>query len=380
MVELWRYLEISRRWWWLVGVALLATTAVTVASVAFETPTYESSATFLVRPRTDDAPQDARAFDPLVRGVTINTTYASIARSDLIRDRAERQLDPAARADRMSVSAKVLTDTNIVSVSVRGPDPDRVFALAKAISAETIEYVNGLSDVYVLQSLDEPTRPDGPVATNRLMTISIGVVLGLALGVGMALLGDYLRNGPANQRSRGGAAGRRQAPPLRDARGRTGPATTAPETITCQRCSDTFERTSSRGRAPDYCDPCRLVRKKERLNQLARNAGRKPPYPNPEDGKPFRKPTPRTMTPEEVDAEWLRAEAEGITIGNATTSSDGKTVTIRIEPSWLSSPEIHADLIANDTVGGDRVGAGGRLQAGPEVSPDGSNGEHDGPQ
>jgi capsular polysaccharide biosynthesis protein len=196
-VELRRYLEVSRHWWWLVSLALLAAAAVTVASVASQTPTYQSSASFLVRPRSDDASEDARAFDALIRGVTINTTYASIARSQLIRDRAEERMDPEARADEMSVSAKVLTDTNIVSLSVKGPDADHVLALTNAISAEAVEYVNGLSDVYVLQPLDAPTRADDPIATNRTLTISIGVVLGLALGVGLALLVEYLRRGPA---------------------------------------------------------------------------------------------------------------------------------------------------------------------------------------
>lgn len=211
-MELRRYLEVSRRWWWLVGLALLATAAVTVSSVASQRPTYESSATFLVRPRSDDASEDARAFDALIRGVTINTTYASIARSDLIRGRAEDRMDPDARADDMSVSAKVLTDTNIVSLNVKGPDPDHVITLAEAISAEAVEYVNGLSDVYVLQPLDEPTRAEAPIATNRTLTISIGVILGLALGVGLALLVEYLRKGGATPRSGGAEADVGQAP------------------------------------------------------------------------------------------------------------------------------------------------------------------------
>jgi capsular polysaccharide biosynthesis protein len=196
-VELRRYLEVSRRWWWAVALAFLVTTAVTVSSVAFEGSTYESSATFVVRPRPIDGSQDARAFDALIRGVTINTTYATIARSRLIRDRAEAQLDPAAREDDMSVSAKVLTDTNVMSLSVTGPDADHVLALANAVGAETVEYVNGLSEVYVLQPLDEPTRPGSPVANNKMLTISIGIVLGLALGVGLAMLVEYLHKAPA---------------------------------------------------------------------------------------------------------------------------------------------------------------------------------------
>lgn len=196
-MELRRYLEVSRRWWWAVALAFLVTTAVTVSSVAFQGSTYESSATFVVRPRPIDGSQDARAFDALIRGVTINTTYATIARSRLIRDRAEAQLDPAAREDDMSVGAKVLTDTNVMSLSVRGPDADHVLALANAIGAETVEYVNGLSEVYVLQPLDEPTRPGSPVPNNKMLTISIGIVLGLALGVGLAMLVEYLHKAPA---------------------------------------------------------------------------------------------------------------------------------------------------------------------------------------
>jgi len=195
-VELRRYLQVSRRWWWAVALAFITTAAVTASTVAFQAPTYKSSATFVVRPRPVEASEDARAFEALIRGVTINTTYASIARSELVRDRAERQLEPAAREDDMSVSAKVLTDTNIVSIDVTGPDPEHVLAMANAVSAETVEYVNGLSDVYVLQPLDEPTLPESPVATNRMLTISIGILLGLVVGVGLAMLVEYLHAGP----------------------------------------------------------------------------------------------------------------------------------------------------------------------------------------
>jgi capsular polysaccharide biosynthesis protein len=228
-VELRRYLDVSRRWWWAVALAFLATTAVTVWSVSSEEPRYESTATFVVRPRPVDRAQEARAFDALIRGVTINTTYASIASSDVIRERAEEDLDPTVRDDDMAVDAKVLTDANIVSVKVNGPDPDHVLALADAISAETVEYVNALYDVYVLQPLDEPKRADEPVETNRVLTISLAIVLGLALGVGLAMLVEYLRQGSATGRSGSSSATLWQTPPSGDAT--LGPESQAREAI-----------------------------------------------------------------------------------------------------------------------------------------------------
>ena len=227
-MELRRYLEVSLRWWWVVALAFVATTAVTVASVAARSATYESSATFVVRPRPVDPSLDARAFDALTRGLTINTTYASVARSQLIRDRADEQLDPSARRDDMTVSAKVLTDTNIVSLSVEGPDPDNVVDLATAVSVATIEYVNGLSDVYVLEPLDEPMRPGSPVPTNKMLTILVGLVLGVVLGVGMAMLVEYLRKAPEPQVPQKAAKGPAKTAPKTTAKtAAKGPAKTA---------------------------------------------------------------------------------------------------------------------------------------------------------
>ena len=54
-MELRRYLEVSLRWWWVVVLAVVATTAVTVATVSSQAETYESTATFVVRPRPVDA-------------------------------------------------------------------------------------------------------------------------------------------------------------------------------------------------------------------------------------------------------------------------------------------------------------------------------------
>lgn len=192
-MEFRRYLEVSARYWWVVLAALAVTAATTYKLVDARSPTYESSTTVVVRPRFTQTDDGARAFDALIRGVTINTTYAEIATSQLIRDRADSWLDPGARGDDASVSAEVITDTNIISIRARGRDPELVRDLAAGVSTETVAYVDGLADVYRLEPLDPPTLPDEPVDTRRTLTIGIGIVLGLMLGIVLAIFADNLR-------------------------------------------------------------------------------------------------------------------------------------------------------------------------------------------
>jgi len=194
-VELRRYLQIIRAWWWLVLIAFVVTAGATLALVLPQPPVYESKGTFVVRPRSLDSEEVVNAFDTLIRGVEINATYAVIARSDLIRSRAEERVGPEVSTSDLSVDAEVVTGTNIVSISVRGLDREAAQAFAEAVGAETVAYVVELNDAYQLDPLDPPTSPASPAGPNKRLTLALGLMFGAALGVGLALLAEYLRGG-----------------------------------------------------------------------------------------------------------------------------------------------------------------------------------------
>jgi capsular polysaccharide biosynthesis protein len=188
-----RYLVVCKRWWWLVLFTVLVTVVATAWFMRPQLPTYESAATFVVKIQAGRAGDQAKAIDALVKGGTIGETYASIARSSDIQTRAQRLLTPRQRRAHASVSAETLTGTRLIRLSVTARRPDDARAIARAISAETLAYVGHLDDNYRLEPLDPPSLPTTPLSTHRYVTLTLGALLGLALGVGMAQLADRLK-------------------------------------------------------------------------------------------------------------------------------------------------------------------------------------------
>lgn len=196
-MELKRYLRVLARHWWLAGIALNVTVLATLALVSAMPPVYESTGTLVLRPRLPGTESDAiDASDLLIRGVKIAETYATVAKSDLIRERAVAQLDPEIDPSGVKISAEVLTDTNVLSITASGSDAQAVQALSAAVMTATDDYVDSLEDAYLMVPLDAPTLPGSPVGPNRVLTIGIGGVLGLMLAVVLAMFAEYLRGDP----------------------------------------------------------------------------------------------------------------------------------------------------------------------------------------
>jgi capsular polysaccharide biosynthesis protein len=181
------YLEIVKRRWKIAAVALVATVAFTGMIASGQEPVYESAGTYVVRPRPVADGDTVRAIDTLVRGVEINSTFARIASSDLIKAGARERVDPGVDTSGLKTSGKVVTGTNIIELSVSGGDPDAVYALSVAIGDETIAYIGQLDETFELAPLDEPRLPKKPVGPNTPLTIATGVFLGLLLATGLAV-------------------------------------------------------------------------------------------------------------------------------------------------------------------------------------------------
>lgn len=195
-MELRRYLQAIRQRWKLVAFVMVVTVAATVFLVSRESDVYQSSGTYVVRPslESDDVVQ---ATDALNRGAEINSTYARVARSDVVRARAKAVLEQeGVDTDGLRVVSEVLPGTNIIRIGASGPDPDRVTAYAAAIGAETASYLQETGELFVLQQLDTPEVPGSAERSNSVFTVAIGLVFGLLAGSVLAFAAEYADETP----------------------------------------------------------------------------------------------------------------------------------------------------------------------------------------
>lgn len=188
-MEIRRYLEVLRDHWVVVSLAFSITLTGTIALVAQQPWVYESSANYIVRPRAVATDEIVAAFNALSRGVEINSTYAAIARSEAVEEAAADALGVSSAG--VDVDAEVITGTNLIRISVRGEDPERLRPLAQAVGEEASSFIRNMDDAFVLQLLDMPSEPGAPVGPNKALTIVAAAVFGLALGGVLAFSIDY---------------------------------------------------------------------------------------------------------------------------------------------------------------------------------------------
>lgn len=184
-----------RRSWWLPVLTTLVAVNLALVVAYQQTPMYEAQARFVVSPGAvlnDDMRDVVDSLSPLDNR-TLSVTYAEILQSQRIYEDTLTALNLSAEdVEGYERSAVVLPETNVLVLSVTGPDRERVAELANAIGLNSVQYATTLYTVYDFHLLDAATPPDGPYAptpiTSAVLAAIVGIIIGGALMVGRELL------------------------------------------------------------------------------------------------------------------------------------------------------------------------------------------------
>src|SRR4051794_1807999 len=196
-MDLKQYLRVLRERWVLLACFVLA--AVLLAGVyAFaQKPTYAASTQLFVSTSTDQTGNAQAAYQGGLFGQQRVKSYAEIVSSASVVQRVKDELRLPESVQELSkkITASAPLDTVLVNVTVTDRSPARAQAIADSVGRQFTVRVNELetpqganvSPVKVSVA-QPPTLPTDPVSPRKKLDLSLGLLAGLALGVGGAVL------------------------------------------------------------------------------------------------------------------------------------------------------------------------------------------------
>lgn len=194
-VDLSTYLRVLRKRWRLVVATTIVLIALASGYTALATKTYQSSVQFFV------STSDSTDASQLALGSTFSqarvTSYTQLVTAPVVLQPVITKLNLPEKASVLGarVSATVPANTVLINVSVTANDPDQAQRIATAIgqqfpkTVEDIERVKAKSDSPVKVTLTQAAVVDNsPVSPKPVRNVLLGIVLGLLLGIGLAVM------------------------------------------------------------------------------------------------------------------------------------------------------------------------------------------------
>ena len=169
---------------WTIVLATAAVVGLAIGALRIITPVYESTSTVALSPT--DADQGLIFF-----GISdaVIPVYADTASSGATQ--AEAAIRAGGSAD---INVQTFTGTPIIKISARDPDAELARRSAQAVTDVLLERATddiGIPSLRLTQ-LDRPTAGTAPVFPRTDLTIAAGLLIGLVLGVALALILETL--------------------------------------------------------------------------------------------------------------------------------------------------------------------------------------------
>jgi capsular exopolysaccharide synthesis family protein len=197
-VELGDYLKVVRRRWRLIAACLLVVVAVAALVTVRTTPQYESQSRLFVSTTDQSADQ---AYQGGLYSIQRVTSYADLVNGQEIAARVIKRLGlpttPAALSGQ--ITATVVPDTVILEISVTDPSPEQAQLIDRSVARELSSFINeletppGKSNAPIKATVVDPANlPTAPVSPQPMRNLGLAVVLGLLLGIGLAVVRELL--------------------------------------------------------------------------------------------------------------------------------------------------------------------------------------------
>ncbi|TGB01719.1 YveK family protein [Halobacillus salinus] len=162
------------------------------------TPMYQSSTQFIVNQSSNQQQSAAYDINDIRTNVELINTYNVIIKSPAILDRVIEELELNTSTAELSDQISVVNSgqSQVVDVTVIDADPSKAVQIANTtveIFQDEISTLMNADNVRILSPAVLTADPS-PVSPNLVLNISVAILVGLMVGIALALLIDYFDN------------------------------------------------------------------------------------------------------------------------------------------------------------------------------------------
>jgi len=185
---------LKKRWFMIVSITLIATIISAVFSFFIIEPRYEASTKVFIG--KDESDKQGYSQNDVIMYQKLMKTYSETIKT---RDLISRALDNTSydleiKKILNSLTVVSVADTQILEIKYQSTDPKESLAVIDSISGEFIKTSKKLVPNGNIQIIEKVSLPEKPVSPNKKMNIAIAFLLGLMVGVGLAILLEFLDN------------------------------------------------------------------------------------------------------------------------------------------------------------------------------------------
>lgn len=194
-MEIRLYFQMLKRGWWVVLLTALVAVVAVLGVSYLVTPQYKAVARFLVSPKNifPGNPDLGLYGLDILGNQTVITTYVEVMKSDRIyRDALANTGRTQEEMKDYTYEVQVLPNSNVIELSVLGPNPDLTAELANALGTQAIDFTSLLNVYYRVDFLDEALPPVIPESPQPIRDSILALGIGLLLGGVLAIVRDQL--------------------------------------------------------------------------------------------------------------------------------------------------------------------------------------------
>lgn len=187
-----------RKYWWIVLITTLLSVGIGVAVTVRTAPEYASSVTFFIR---TPAEQIGGAYQGDQFAQKRVNSYVQVMESRRLANLilADTQLDLTVDQTTSKISAKGDLNTVLLTATVTDTSPERSLVIATSLSKVFVDLVSSLetppgstTPSVTIEVISDATLSPYPVSPRPVINLSLALVVGLALGIALAVMREVL--------------------------------------------------------------------------------------------------------------------------------------------------------------------------------------------